>query len=422
MFRRDPNLLSFIERKHSDCLGATQHSDPQQSDPQQDDLNVRVHRSGSQYATMTPPLPGQSSPPTSQQGASSSNSVTIIHDTITGPKFTGRDEDGMSVYTFLRESGDLICKRQLTNDEDKINVLREKVASDQCPARSILHSVYFLTCKNYENFRKAFVTTFATTSKLGPMSSLFRLSSVFRDRVPSHNVYDALMHASSTRAGIVDVFANSPWVDADSKMTLESVGTLISYIHFLTMLSPAAYHKFQGSQLLPTESLWEHAQEFLSTKERVDDQAIRMAMNTDRQRSPVSSQSGAQQTPIFPNRSKQGQKSRLSYRFRSPSVNSRRNYSQHRRNMRSPSKERDQYRGQSRVPNNYRYQNYFCSFCNISGHTLSHCRVVNSTKYCAFHQSRTHDTHECVKLHQQQQQQPSHPPGDGQRVHQNTPT
>ncbi|KAG0726736.1 hypothetical protein GWK47_035930 [Chionoecetes opilio] len=95
---------------------------------------------------------------------------------------------------------------------------------------------------------------------------------------------------------------------------------------------------------------------FLSTKETIDDQAIRMARNTDPQRSPVFSPSDAQQTPVFPNRSKQGQ-SPAFYRLRSKSVNSRRNYSQHRRNMRSPSRERDLYRGHSRVPNNYRDQN-----------------------------------------------------------------
>lgn len=223
-------------------------------------LNSRVHRSGNVYnmADSNPNTPSQSNP----QNPPSSVPLTIVHDHVTGPKFTGQD-DGLSVYTFIREAEDTIRKRQLNVDQDKINVLRERVSQDPCPARSLLFTDFFLQCKSFDEFKKALIKTFASTSKLGPISSLFTLASIFREGVKPMGIYDALMHASTTQSSFVDQFRDTDWV-TDGKMSLEHVSLLLSYVHFLSLLDPAVFKKIMSSQLKPDDSLWLHAQEFFS--------------------------------------------------------------------------------------------------------------------------------------------------------------
>lgn len=53
--------------------------------------------------------------------------MAIPHDSTPGPNFTGND-DGLPVHTFITEVENVIRKRQLTTDTNKINILRERVA------------------------------------------------------------------------------------------------------------------------------------------------------------------------------------------------------------------------------------------------------------------------------------------------------
>ena len=322
------------------------------------ELEAGKLRSGKRYKPNMSDDDNKTPPPT-QPGQSGQGSsippITILHDDSTGPKFTGRDNDPVSVYQFLREGEDIIRKRQLTTDQDKINVLRERVSTEQCPARNVLFTDFFLQCKNYEDFKRCMITTFASTSKLGPISALFRLAELFRENYQEKDIYEALMHASNTQSSILDQFENTDWLVNDT-FSRKRVAVIISYIHFLTMVSPALFKKLQTSQLKPTDSLWLHAQEFFKFKGEQTATPVR-AFNMAKTETTSERQS----------RPRTRDQSRRKYASRSPS------------------------RGRSQTPGKEAY----CPFCRRKGHTLGNCWTVGHNKYCVYHDSRTHDTKDC---------------------------
>ena len=184
------------------------------------------------------------------------------------------------------------------------------------------------------------------------------------------------MIASTTQANIHDQFADTPWTQNGS-MSLESVSVIISYLHFLTQLNTTLYEKFKTVQLKPNESLWQHAQEFLSTSSQSSEQAIRAAHVAPLEIPPTSHR---------PSRSKTRSNTR------SPQRSPQRKTSFSRYNQSYRSKSRDP------SPNTSNFSSQYCKFCKRNGHTLSNCRTVGRYTYCAYHDSRSHSTKNCTTL------------------------
>ena len=117
-------------------------------------LQSRLHRSGASYTMTDSASTSANSEKTLPiQNRDTIPSITIFQEQNNQPKFTGRPTDNISVYQFIRDAEDTIRKRALTTDEDKINVLRQNIDSNDCPARNLLYSTHFLNCKNYSDFK-----------------------------------------------------------------------------------------------------------------------------------------------------------------------------------------------------------------------------------------------------------------------------
>ena len=319
-------------------------------------LQSRLHRSGASYTMTDSASTSANSEKTLPiQNRDTIPSITIFQEQNNQPKFTGRPTDNISVYQFIRDAEDTIRKRALTTDEDKINVLRQNIENDDCPARNLLYSTHFLNCKNYSDFKKSLIQSFATTSKLGPISSLFRLAEIFKPSIPSTNIYNALKHSGVTFSSILDQFQDTEWVK-DGKMELNKVAVIISYIHFLVMLEPNLFNKIRSdSPLQNNESIFQHAQKYFSSQSTIN--PIR-ALGIDKNSAPQASRS----RPLLRNNTNNNARSQF------PSKN----------------RERSKSPGKS-----------YCKFCKKSGHTLSNCWSVKNNNYCSYHDSTTHNTKDC---------------------------
>ena len=314
------------------------------------DLQNRVHRSGLKYTTM------ENSASSSKSQIEHTNpipAITIFQEYPSQPKFTGKASDNVSVYQYIKDCEDIIRKRNLISDEDKINVLRQNVDTVDCPARDLLYSTHFLTCKDYNEFRKSLIRSFASTSKLGPISSLFKLAEILKPAVASTNIFTALKHSGSTFSSILEQFQDTDWVD-NGKMDLNTVAKIISYIHFLVLLDPILLNKIQTSAPLKhNETIWSHSQQFFTfqpstTPIRAFEIKTNSAQNNERSRS----------------------------KFRNNDNNRQRSNSRN--------------RGRSKSPNGK-----FCKFCKKTGHSLSECWSVKNNTFCSFHMSTTHNTKDC---------------------------
>ena len=206
---------------------------------------------------------------------------------------------------------------------------------------------------------------------------MFTLAEILRGANTQRGITDAMRSASTTQSSILDQFENSDWV-VDGAVPLKRMAVLISYIHFLTMLSPTLFKKFQRSQLRPDETILRHGQKFLKYETpNTSTQPIR-AINIPTPADVVDRQA----------------------RSRTRNVSRNRRYI-----SRSPSRRRKDT------------DSSYCTFCRRRGHDLTDSWSVKNSKYCSYHNSRTHNTRDCRS---RRQQTPYRQPGEARPPHKDT--
>lgn len=319
-------------------------------------LRTRVIKKENTDQTMA-----QADPPPS----ATRHQVEVISDDSRLPKFTG-EKGSIDVHTWLRQVDDAITKRRLTTDEEKINVLRERVDPGPCYARYFLDGDVFQHATNYQDLRAKCINLFGARSKLGPVSAILKLTDSLRPGIPKMLQREAISFSGPIFSDFLLHFKDSRWTDENGKMKLEDVARLVSYIAFMSKVNNKVYSRLAEEEPIePGQALLDYLTPYLHLdKEDRDTTAVRAAYSSDRDTS------------------------RPQTRGR---IGTRRSY--------TPGASNQYYRRQSRSSSRGRKFIPFCKICRRRGHLTENCWYNKShstgKKFCTYHNIPGHDTSEC---------------------------
>lgn len=164
--------------------------------------------------------------------------------TTEGPRSTG-EKDGTAVHTFLRQVIDVVTKRCLLTDEEKIVAPRDRVDPGDF-ARLIIMRDYCTDCTLYEEMHEMFTDKSAMRGRQGPLSAIFRLAESFRPYAPRMSFDSLLNHCNFVYNDVCYHMSNSEWVDQDNKISVENMAPLFSLFTFLTHVTDSLHETVGG--------------------------------------------------------------------------------------------------------------------------------------------------------------------------------
>ena len=351
MLKSDPELLNALAQ--GDVKPTSSHA------------NTLSLRSGTVIKRpLTHSTMAEKTPP----AESSANHLVVVHEDPRQPKYTG-ETGGMDVYTFLSLADETIAKRKITDEKEKIDVLRNLVDPNPCEARSFIMGDFIKKAQSYEEVRNLCINIFSNQSKLGAVSSLFKLADAARNRRKPSQTHDAVRLASNVMNDCLLQFEPSPWNKGGS-VPLPDVIKLFGYIRFLIEVPDDVYKRLKETDgLTPDKTITEYAAPFWSQSGSSSPAASVSALSATR--------AGTRRaSPVRKHPSSKRRDGRSS--SRGPGRSS----------SRSPS--RSPERGADKRT---------CIRCRRRGHTSATCRAkYPARQYCKYHKTNTHSTEDCRVL------------------------
>ena len=316
--------------------------------------------------------------------------ITFVHDASPSlPKFDG---ENIPVHAFLRDTEDEMIRRNITTDKEKIALLKSRINLGDCLAGDIIQSDLFQSFHEYTAFRKEFLFQFSGIDKVGSLAPLYKFAQTMHAETPDYSISQAIKSSSQFKTEFMQQMEHSAWVD-NGKISLENCVNLFGYFHFLTVLPSNVAKDADKHEFAPGQTITEFARNFKDKCSKISPVASvsysqdrgrprqRMQPDGSRQRSA----SGALNHPHPPPTSQSPTRTQdqpLHHSSHHPSASYQRG--------RSPSHARQQY---------------YCSYCKKSGHTIKYCYTRPSEAYsqrhpywCDHHGYCQHETTDCRYL------------------------
>ena len=181
-----------------------------------------------------------------------SSALRVITTTVNVKPFSGEDP-AHSVRSYIRECEDAMRTHNLTTGSEKIAFLRQYLQSGSLAAQTVLDSNYFDT-PNYEEFVVALKNTFGRASASNYLGKINDWVDYLHAHGGTQNTIEAQNGASRITNQAVSVLLDQQWITPDEK---GNITKFLEVYHYMMLLGERYRNVSKTVSFEPRERMWD---------------------------------------------------------------------------------------------------------------------------------------------------------------------